>query len=59
MLAAHSLTADLPLLTKDVSIREHLDQKELEHGMFAVLRSADEWDDQLQKEFGGKRWSDA
>lgn len=47
------------LIMSHTLLGDYLDQKELEHGMYAVLRSADEWDDQLQKEFGGKRWSDA
>jgi hypothetical protein len=52
-------TGTVMLIMSHTLLGDYLDEKELEHGMFAVLRSADEWDDQLQKQFGGKRWSDA
>jgi len=38
---------------------DYLDEKELEVGMYAIISAADAWDDELQKEFGGKRWADA
>lgn len=38
---------------------DYLDEKELSTVLWAVLGAADEWDDQLRTQFGGKRWSDA
>lgn len=38
---------------------DYLDEKELGHGVFGILQGANEWDDELQKKFGGKRWVDA
>ena len=37
---------------------DFLDEGELEAAMFGVLSSADHWDDELKKRFGGKRWAD-
>ena len=47
------------LLMSHTLLGDYLDEKELETGMWAVLMAADEWDDELQKKFGGKRWADA
>jgi hypothetical protein len=38
---------------------DYLDEDELAAAMWGVLGSADELDDKLQKQFGGKRWADA
>jgi hypothetical protein len=37
---------------------EYLDEEELETLIYATHIVADEWDDELQKQFGGQRWSD-
>lgn len=37
---------------------EYLDEAELETLIYATHVVADEWDDELQKQFGGQRWSD-
>jgi hypothetical protein len=47
------------LIMSHTLLGDFLDEKELETGMWAVLGAADEWDDQLQQQFGGKRWADA
>jgi hypothetical protein len=38
---------------------DFLDEEELRVAVSRVLNSADELDDELQKRFGGKRWTDA
>lgn len=38
---------------------DFLDEDELTHALFGVLNAADDLDDQLQQQFGGKRWTDA
>jgi hypothetical protein len=47
------------LMMSHTLLGDYLDEKELEVGMYAVLSAADSWDDELQKQFGGKRWADA
>ena len=47
------------LMMSHTLLGDFLDEKELETGMWAVLTAADAWDDELQKQFGGKRWADA
>ena len=47
------------LMMSHTLLGDFLDEKELETGMWAVLTAADNWDDELQKQFGGKRWADA
>jgi hypothetical protein len=37
---------------------DYLDEEELRATLYNVLGSADDLDDQLQKRFGGKRWTD-
>jgi len=37
---------------------DYLDEEELASAMYAVLNTADQLDDELQKRFGGKRWAD-
>jgi len=37
---------------------DYIDSKELEHGLYSVLSSADEWDDELKEKFGGRRFSE-
>lgn len=37
---------------------DFLDEGELKAAMFGVLATADHWDDELKKRFGGKRWAD-
>ena len=43
---------------KYVLLADFLDEDELSTAMWAVLYTADNLDDELQKEFGGKRWID-
>jgi T3SS (YopN, CesT) and YbjN peptide-binding chaperone 1 len=45
------------LLMSHTLLGDYLDEKELSTAMWAVLGSADNWDDELQKQFGGKRWN--
>jgi hypothetical protein len=47
------------LMMSHTLLGDYLDEKELESAMWGVLGAADEWDDQLQTRFGGKRWADA
>lgn len=47
------------LMMSHTLLGDYLDEKELEIGMFSVLRAANAWDDELQKQFGGKRWADS
>ncbi len=47
------------LIFSHTLLGDFLDEKELSVAMFGVLAAADEWDDQLQQRFGGKRWADA
>lgn len=47
------------LLMSHTLLGDFLDERELGAAMYGVLAGSDEWDDQLQKQFGGKRWSDA
>ena len=37
---------------------EYLDEEELKTLVYATHNVADDWDDELQKQFGGQRWSD-
>ena len=37
---------------------DYIDEEELASAMYAVLNTADQLDDELQKRFGGRRWSD-
>jgi len=37
---------------------DYIDEEELASAMYAVLNTADQLDDELQKRFGGKRWTD-
>ena len=43
---------------KYVLLADFLDEDELSTAMWAVLYTADSLDDELQKDFGGKRWID-
>lgn len=43
---------------KYVLLADFLDEDELSTAMWAVFYTADRLDDELQKEFGGKRWID-
>jgi hypothetical protein len=47
------------LIFSHTLLGDFLDEKELSVALFGVIAVADEWDDQLQKQFGGKRWADA
>lgn len=44
------------LLMSHTLLGDYLDEKELAAGMWSVLSSADAWDEELQKQFGGRRW---
>lgn len=46
------------LIMSHTLLGDYLDEKELEVGLKSVLLAANEWDDELQKQFGGKRWID-
>ena len=37
---------------------DYIDEEELASALYAVLNTADQLDDELQKRFGGKRWTD-
>jgi hypothetical protein len=39
-------------------LADYLDEDELSTAMWSVIGTADELDDELQKQFGGKRWVD-
>jgi hypothetical protein len=47
------------LIMSHTLLGDYLDEQELGHGVFGILQAANEWDDELQKKFGGKRWVDA
>mgnify|MGYP001256735168 CR=1 FL=1 len=47
------------LLMSHSLLGDYLDEKELETALYGILSAADGWDDELQKQFGGKRWADA
>ena len=47
------------LMMSHTLLGDYIDEKELDAGLYAVLWAADAWDDELQKQFGGKRSSDA
>jgi hypothetical protein len=47
------------LIFSHTLLGDYLDEAELGHGVFGILHGANEWDDELQKKFGGKRWVDA
>jgi len=38
---------------------DYLDEEELRSALFGVLNGADSIDENMQKQFGGKRWADA
>lgn len=46
------------LLCRHTLLGDYLDEKELQHAMHAVLFAANQWDDELQQQFGGKRQID-
>jgi len=46
------------LLMSHTLLGDYLDEKELSAAMWGVLHAANDWDEELQKQFGGKRWSD-
>ena len=51
-------TGTVYLMMSHTLLGDYLDERELEAAMWAVFTSADTWDDELQKQFGGKRWMD-
>jgi hypothetical protein len=51
-------TGTVYLMMSHTLLGDYLDEKELEAAMWVVFSSADSWDDELQKRFGGKRWMD-
>ena len=50
---------DVLLIMAHTLLGDYLDEAELGHGVFGILNAADAWDDELQKKFGGKRWTDS
>lgn len=46
------------LLMSHTLLGEYLDQQELETAMWGVLFAADSWDDELRRQFGGRRAKD-
>jgi hypothetical protein len=51
-------SGQVALVCSHTLLGDFIDQPELEVAMWAVLGSADRWDDELQPRFGGKRWAD-
>lgn len=49
---------DVNLIFSHTLLGDFIDQAELESVMWAVLSTADTWDDELQQKFGGKRGTD-
>jgi hypothetical protein len=49
---------EVSLVMSHTLLGDFLDEKELGTALFGVLSAADEWDDELQARFGGKRWAD-
>ena len=49
---------DVMLIFSHTLLGDYLDEQELGHAVFGILQGANEWDDELQKKFGGKRWVD-
>jgi hypothetical protein len=47
------------LMMSHTLLGDYLDEKELDTAIGSVLTCADEWDDELQKMFGGKRLFEA
>ncbi len=47
------------LLMSHTLLGDYIDERELEAAMWSVIGGADAWDDELQKQFGGKRFVDA
>jgi hypothetical protein len=47
------------LMMSHTLLGDYLDERELDTAMGSVLTCADEWDDELQKMFGGKRLFEA
>jgi hypothetical protein len=56
--AFESEDGTLFLRYKYVLLADFLDEDELSTAMWSVLHTADDLDDILQKEYGGKRWVD-
>ena len=54
-----SLPGTVFLIFSHTLLGDYLDEKELESAMYAVLSTADTWDDELLAKFGGKRWLDS
>ena len=57
---AHSADGSdhVELLFSHTLLGDYLDQPELETAMWALLTTANTWDDELKERFGGKRSSD-
>jgi adenylate cyclase len=49
---------NVSLLFSHTLLGDYLDQPELETAMWGILSVADNWDDELQQRFGGKRTTD-
>lgn len=58
LVQAEDTPGNVRILLKHTLLGDYLDEPELAAAMFGVLLTADEWDDQLQGRFGGKRFSD-
>jgi hypothetical protein len=53
-----TVTGLVDLWMSHTLLGDYLDEQELRTGVYGVLSGADDWDDELQKRFGGKRWID-
>ncbi|RMH20811.1 MAG: hypothetical protein D6701_03415 [Gemmatimonadetes bacterium] len=59
LVQAEQTPGNVRVLLKHTLLGDYLDAPELSAAMFGVLLTADEWDDQLQARFGGKRFVDS
>jgi hypothetical protein len=49
---------EVMLVMAHTLLGDYIDEQELRHGVMGILSAANEWDDELQQQFGGKRWVD-
>ena len=58
LVAIHAEDGTISLMFRYALLADYLDEDELSTAMWSVIGTADELDDELQKQFGGKRWVD-
>jgi len=56
--AIHAEDGTISLMFRYALLADYLDEDELSTAMWSVIGTADELDEELQKQFGGKRWVD-